>query len=313
MPCISYPSAAHLGGHKVKFNICLGNLYEPRAAPPDLFVSMAAMSDATRYVRCALEELGHHVNVQPSFVDKDAINIFWDRFRNLDHNNDPPRHLKRLGYRFGLIVTEPLHWDDDVSREFRNRFERTAPYADFVWYLIEDAGPVCKAVNPNAAHLKFGYTPRYPTLLAPERRRPVVDLITQGEITERRTRIAAAIQQRGFTVSVNWFNPDYVRDSILEASRALLSIQKFDHFNMFSITTVYHAVMNKVPLIVEYSGPESYLSKYCVCASTERFVDTCCGVMSNKPMELAEQMHERLKQDLPAAPFMEDLIRTTCA
>lgn len=270
------------------------------------------MSDGTRYLRCALEELGHHVSVQPSFVDKNAINVFWDRFRSLDDNDDPPRSLKGRGYRFGLIVTEPLHWEDDVSREFRNQFERTAPFAEFVWYLIDEAGPVCKAVNPNCGHLKFGYTPRYPTLMMPYQRRPVVDFMTQGEVTERRTRVASDIQRRGFSVSVNWFNPDYIRDSMLESARALVSIQKFDHFNMFSITTVYHAVMNKVPLIVEYSGPKNYLSKYCVCAPPDRFIETCCSVIGNNPMTLAEQMHEQMRQETPAAPLIRDLIRATC-
>src|SRR5262245_66406779 len=88
----------------MKFNISFGNLYSPSQAYNDHVVQIAVGSDITTFTRKALELGGHEVNINLGYVDRDAINIFFERFMIPQQAAE----LRKAGYRFGIVCTEML-------------------------------------------------------------------------------------------------------------------------------------------------------------------------------------------------------------
>lgn len=100
-----------------------------------------------RYVRCALEDAGHSVTINRSYVDPGSVNLFIKRFYGDD---DDAANLTRSGIRWGLICPEqlmveglynPFEFHLDKARQVWDQFAGAARQADFIWYLMEEAGP----------------------------------------------------------------------------------------------------------------------------------------------------------------------------
>jgi hypothetical protein len=305
----------------VIFNFCLANMYRPEYSPPDRLTLASVLGDGIRFLRRALEEAGHDVVVSTEAVYKDAINLFWDRFYYFDNGVDMPAQLRQGGYRFGIVCTEPFNtgtsfnpfeFEPGAARQIYEQFAHSARQADFVWHLLEEAGPACRSFNPNSHFLPFGHVSGYAELGDPARRRAVADFVIQGFITPRRQELVTALTQKGYRVIASHFQPDYVRLSQMESARVALSPQKSAGHSIFSFARVYHALMNRVPMIVEYDGPATYLSPYCLVARSENFGDICQAYVRRKDLpKLVQDNHDRLARERPMRPIMDRLLKDT--
>jgi hypothetical protein len=301
----------------MKFNFTFGNFFDPSASAADYYFRIALGSNTMKFYRLALEEHGHKVYMSMRYVDPNAINIFFERFGSAEDAFE----LKRRGYRYGLICTEPLDTGDqynpfefppDMARANYESFAVAAENAEFVWYLLESAKQPCLKLNPNSHFFPFGYVPGYADLGDPRQRDYVCDFHVSGQETERRTRLADDLRKRGFVVASSGFEPEFVHNSMLERARATLSIQKSEGHNIFSVTRVYHAIMNRVPVAVEYDGPPSYLSAYSFTASPSRFIDACVEFVKRPDLAAyAQTMYDRFRQEMVLAPILSGVLRNT--
>lgn len=299
----------------MKFNLSFGNGFVPGLTAHQIFTMLSSGTDMVRFIRYALEDGGHRVSVNRTYVDSSAVNLFFERFRIPENALE----LRRRGYRYGLICTEPLttegqynpfEYDAEASRLAYESFAISVQNAEFVWYLLESAGPLCKKLNPNSHFFPFGFVSDYAELSAPAAREFQIDFFISGQISEHRQAVAQELQRRGFVVELTAFEPTFIRDSVLERSRATLSIQKSARHAIFSITRVHHAIMNRVPIIVEYEGPPIYLASYCLVAPPTAFLDVCTDFAKRGNVAAhAQAMYDRLQREMPMKPVMEKLVR----
>jgi hypothetical protein len=305
------------------FNMSFGNTLLQRATHADTinlhFLRVSLGHDMVRFIRMALEQLGHRVDINLSHVDAGAINLFWEYF----YKPEQATELKRRGYRYGLICTEHLREDglysapDMTPEQARQKFQDfsvSAQNAEFVWCLIEESVSVCRTINPNSHFLKFGHLDGFATLRQPSERPRQIDFHISGEPTERRMEMARKLMQLGFTTYATAFEPTFIRDSTLERTRATLSVQKTENHHIFSISRVHHAIMNRVPVIVEYDGPENYLSPYCIVSPKEKFLETCAD-FGRRPdtFDHAEMMYAKMMGEAPALPMLAAIVSETFA
>jgi hypothetical protein len=121
-----------------------------------------------------------------------------------------------------------------------------------------------------------------------------------------------SLKARGFSVSICHSEPDYVRLSMLEAARITLSVQKTDSHHIFSPGRVPHAIMNRIPIIVEYDGPPCYLAEYCVVAKPQNFFDTCVAMVAQPDLgRLAQEFYDRFAAEFPMQPIMQRVVDET--
>jgi hypothetical protein len=302
----------------MKFNICFANLSRPNFQPIHMLSMLSVIGDGVRFLTRALEEAGHSVTLSPQNVYKDAINIFWERFYNFDDGLDFPAQLRREGFRFGMICTEPMttpgaynpfEFEPVSARIIYDQYAHTASLADFVWYLLEEAGPACRSFNPKSYFLPFGHVAGYAELDDPAARATSADFLLQGFMTPRRNELAGTLSSNGFRVVASHFQPDYVRLNQMASTRIALSPQKTTNHSIFSYSRIYHAIMNRVPMIVEYDGPATYMSPYCLTARPTEFLTTCAAFARRTDLAiLAQRNYDRLAAELPMRPIIDKLV-----
>src|SRR5256885_12645796 len=141
----------------MRFNICLGNFYVPGKPEFQLFLHLSNAADMVRFIKLALVDVGHDVGIDSSFADADSMNIFIDQF--MGDARAYPDELRRRSCRFGLICTEVLTEDGRLnpydanpsdSRRMYDDFAYAAARAEFIWYVLEESGAVCRRLNANS-------------------------------------------------------------------------------------------------------------------------------------------------------------------
>lgn len=304
----------------MKFNLCFANLSHPdRDFGTEAGIKMA-IEDMVRYLQLALERIGHAVTLNANYVDHSAVNLFIERFC------DPAKaaELQQEGYRFGLICTEPLtepglynsfDYGPDVASDLRRGFDTVARRADFVWHVLPEAGPACRALNERSFLLPFGFVDGYAQMKAPAQRRPQVDYLVSGSPVARRGAIVAELRQRGVTVAApSAFQPGYIRLAMTEQARATLAIKKTPDYPVFSVARAYHAIMNQAPLLMEYDGPETSLSPFVDVAGSAGFVEACVAHIRQPdlPRQAADRL-ERFRAELDGPMAMALLVEHTFA
>jgi hypothetical protein len=303
----------------VKFNICFGNLYSPNISPPAVLTLKTIWGDMVRYVYLGLRELGHDVSINTNYVDPTAVNIFWERF----HQPQMVRDLVQRGYRYALIVTEPMttpgaynpfEFAPHIAQAIWKDVAEAVKGAEFVWYLLEEARDGCRALNPNSHYLGFSFVEGYEQVDPPELRRPVADFLLSGEPTERRGRQVAKLKEAGVSVAtVYGFEPDYVRTALLGQVRASLVIQKSEKHSIFSAARIYHAIMNRVPIFVEYDGPPHGLSDYLITSPASTFSEKCREFVRRSDLNmLAQNNYDAFRETHPARTELAKLVDLTC-
>jgi hypothetical protein len=302
----------------MKFNISFANLPDTDKDPKTLRLK-TAWDDMTRYIYLALKSAGHTVTVTSARVEPDAVNIFFERFHDMQRG----REIMASGLKYGLICTEPLtqhgvynpfEYATDETRRLYAEFGEAAKTAEFVWCMLEEAVPACTALNSRSVLIEYRYVDGYPQMRAPELRGPpVVDYFTSGQPTKRRARIISELRQLGVGLNfAPWFEPDSVRIAFLEQSRAAISIQKSDEHSMYQLVRVYHSLMNRVPFLIEYDGPERYLSEYCVSAAPSGFVAAAVEFARRQDLQnLAQNFFDAFRAGVPARESLTETIDLT--
>ncbi len=286
-------------------NILYGNL------PPHLWETI---SDSVRFITGGLEECGVAVKTGVNQIDRDSVNLFLDRFY-MEPNF--PLQLKTGGVRYGLICTEVIApdgtWNYGAEAEDPatvTAFDLAAKYADFVWCLLEESVEACKAINPNSAYLPYGYLPEMETVNRQPNDHRDIDFLMCGIPSERRQLLVDEITAQGHEVYYPGLPiPAHLRDSLMARSRINLSLQKSTRHKIISVTRICHSVINRLPVLLEYEGPETRYTRYCLTASPEVLVEKCGHYLTQTDLDVwAEESYQSLKEDMPMKAIMENLL-----
>ena len=293
----------------MNINIMLSNL------KPHLWEMMA---DSVRFVAGALEECGITVRIGTSQLDVSALNLFFDRFYV-----EPtfPNQMKIGNVKYGMVCTEVISpdgtWNYGAERDAPgtfSAFELAIKNAEFVWCVLEESLEVCRAINPNTVVLPFGYL----EAMEPVRTSPAamkdIDFLMCGLPSDRRKDLVGEISAMGYEVYYPEMPvPIYLRDSLLERSKINLSLQKTKKHNTISVTRICHSIINKVPVLLEYSGPTNLYTDLCITAEPGEVApkaDECITQINLQ--KVAEESYQRLKSEVPMKVMMAEVLEATC-
>ena len=95
-------------------------------------------------------------------------------------------------------------------------------------------------------------------------------------------------------------------------SRVNLSLQKSTRHKIISVTRICHSVINRVPVLLEYEGPATGYTEYCLTASPDELVEKCSQILGNTDLDVwAEERYQRMKEEMPMKSIMENLLNET--
>ena len=292
----------------VTINIVLGNL------KPQLWATNA---DSVSFVKGALEANGVSVKIGLDNLDPDAINLFFDRFY-IEPNL--PVKLKAAGIKYGIVCTEVISpqgiWnygaEGDEPYTFA-AFELAAKNAEFVWCQLAESVEACREINPNSAHLKYGYLSTmesFSRLPAVDRD---IDLLMSGMPSKRREKVVEALCDAGHrTVYPGQPVPVYIRDALMARTSLNLSLQKTNKHQIVSVTRICHSVVNRVPLLLEISTSENEFARFCLTTTGEDILHDVRAFIDDTDLDVwAEDRYQQLADELPMGTLMADLLAQT--
>ena len=257
------------------------------------------VSDTIDFVRVALEECGVEVRVGVNQISSNTLNLFFDQF-----HTDPslPLKMKISKVKYGLVCTENISTDgiwnfgeEGMTNSSMGKFQIAAENAEFVWCLFEESVEACKLLNPNSMFLPIGFLEGLRPKFSFRRKDDFdIDFLMCGIPTEHRKNLTDALAYEGHKVCYpNQRLPVYLRNSLLERSRINLSIQKTPQHRIISVTRICHSVINHIPVLLEYSGPDTIYSNLCLLSGTDEFVSKA-GLFLNET-DLTEVADEKYK------------------
>jgi len=289
-------------------NIMLGNL------PPHLWETNA---DSVRFVKYALEANGIQVTLGTEHLDRSAVNLFFDRFYV---EPDFPMKMKTAGLKYGLICTEALSPDgvwnygaERVAPDVVLAFELAARNAQFVWCQLDESVEACRALNPNSAHLPYGYLTAMEEITPLPREAKDIDALMSGMPSPRREALMQDLADAGMnTYYPGQPVPVYIRDAFMARSRLSLSLQKTDRHRIVSVTRICHSVINRVPVALEVDATQNPYAGYCFTATPDNLLETCQRNLAETDLEeWADARYEQMKAELPMDKMMGALLENT--
>jgi hypothetical protein len=290
-------------------NIMLGNL------KPHLWEMMA---DMVRFVAGALEECGVPVKIGTSQLDESALNLFFDRFYI-----EPtfPNKMKIGHVKYGMVCTEVISsegiWNYGAERDVPgtlSAFILAIKNAEFVWCLLEESFEFCRSINPNTVVLPFGYLKKMESTRAISTNEKDIDFLMCGLPSDRRKKLVGEISDVGYEVYYPEMSvPVYLRDALMERSKMNLSLQKTEKHNTVSVTRICQSIINKVPVLLEYSGPPNLYTELCITAGVGEVTEKATECITQIDLvEVAEKNYQRLKSELPMDLMMAEVLNATC-
>jgi hypothetical protein len=107
--------------------------------------------------------------------------------------------------------------------------------------------------------------------------------------------------------------PAYLRDALMERSKINLSLQKTRSHNTISVTRICHSIINKVPVLLEYSGPSNAYSDFCIIAEVGGVIEKAHECITQTDLvQIADENYHKLKSELPMNEMMAEVLDTTC-
>ena len=275
------------------------------------------VADSVRFIAGALEECKFTVRIGTGQLDPDAINLFFDRFYV-----EPsfPNKMKVGNVKYGMVCTEVISpegvWNYGAERDkigTFSAFELAIKNAEFVWCLFEESVEVCRTINPNTVVLPFGYLKRMETLKTLSWAERDIDFLMCGLPSDRRKKITQEISAVGYDVYYPEIPlPGYLRDALMERSKVNLSIQKTKDHKTISVTRICHSIINKVPVLLEYSGLPNFYSGLCVKAEVGKVAEKARECLKEGYLvQAAEENYRKLKSELPMDEMMAEVLRLT--
>ena len=292
----------------MKINVMVGNL------KPHLWGMMA---DSVGFITGSLEECGVSVSVGTSQLDSYSLNLFFDRFYV-----EPsfPSQMKIGKIKYGMVCTEVISpngiWNYGAERDAPGTFaafELAVRNAEFVWCMLEESLEACRAINPNTAYIPLGYLKKMETLRVLSNKEKDIDFLMCGLPSNRRKNMTEEITAAGYEVYYPEMPlPVYLRDALMERSKINLSLQKTDSHNLISVTRICHSVINKVPVLLEYSGQPNIYSDLCITAEPGSVLVKANECLTLSDMRYAaDENYRKLKAELPMNEMMFDVLAKT--
>jgi len=293
----------------MNINIMLSNL------KPHLW---EMMTDSVGFIAGALEECGVSVRIGTNQIDSDTLNLFFDRFYT-----EPsfPNQMKIGNIKYGIVCTEVISpegiWNYGAERDVPGTFaafELAVKNAEFVWCLLEESLEVCRSINPNTAIIPFGYLKKMESLRTVSEKEKDIDFLMCGLPSERRKKLTEEISALGHEVYYPEMPvPAYLRDALMERSKINLSLQKTRSHNTISVTRICHSIINKVPVLLEYSGPSNAYSDFCIIAEVGGVIEKAHECITQTDLvQIADENYHKLKSELPMNEMMAEVLDTTC-
>ena len=276
------------------------------------------MTDTVGFVTGALEECGVSLRVGTSQLDSDALNLFFDRFYI-----EPtfPNQMKIGNVKYGMVCTEVISpegiWNYGAERDVPgtfSAFELAVKNAEFVWCLLEESLEVCRAINPNTVVIPFGYLKKMESLRTVPDKEKDIDFLMCGLPSDRRKKLTEEISASGHEVYYPEMPvPAYLRDALMERSKINLSLQKTRSHNTISVTRICHSIINKVPVLLEYSGPSNAYSDLCITAEVGGVIEKAHECITQTDLvKIADENYQILKSELPMNEMMAEVLYATC-
>jgi hypothetical protein len=98
----------------------------------------------------------------------------------------------------------------------------------------------------------------------------------------------------------------------LERSKINLSLQKTESHNLISVTRVCHSVINRVPVLLEYSGPPNFYSDLCITAEKGAVLEKANKSITLTDLrQFADEKYRKLKSELPMNEIMFNVLAKT--
>jgi len=292
----------------MNINIMVSNL------KPHLWEMMA---DSVGFIAGALEECGVSVSIGTSQLDPNSLNLFFDRFYI-----EPsfPNQMKIGKIKYGMVCTEVISpegtWNYGAEREAPGTFaafELAVRNAEFVWCMLEESMEVCRGINPNTEFIPFGYLKNMETLKVFNNKKKDIDFLMCGLPSERRKELTDKISNSGHEVYYpEQPLPVYLRNALMERSKINLSLQKTESHNLISVTRVCHSVINRVPVLLEYSGPPNFYSDLCITAEKGAVLEKANKSLTLTDLrQFADEKYRKLKSELPMNEIMFNVLAKT--
>ena len=292
----------------MNINIMVSNL------KPHLWEMMA---DSVGFIKGALEECGVSVSVGTSQLDVDGINLFFDRFYI-----EPsfPSQMKIGKINYGMVCTEVISpngiWNYGAERDIPGTyaaFELAVRNADFVWCMLEASLEACRAINPNTALIPLGYLEKMETLSVCPFKDRDIDVLMCGLPSDRRKKLTNKISNSGHEVYYPEMPlPVYLRNALMERSKINLSLQKTESHNTISVTRICHSIINRVPVLLEYSGSPNFYSDLCVTSEAGSILERVHECLTLTDLQqLADKSYHKLKSELPMDEVMRNVLADT--
>jgi hypothetical protein len=267
-------------------------------------------------MRGALEECGHEVTLGLDLVQSGGINLFFDRFFI---NQGLVDVMSEHQIPFGLVCTEVIGkdgtWNYGAEKEGENALEgyRAATMAaKFVWCLLEESVEAVHQWNARAVYCPMGYV----EAAEPKARRSDIkdcDFVFTGVWTRRRSQVVDEMRAAGLRVITPCGPvPDFLRDAILGRARANVTIQKTPDHTLLSVTRLCHSIIHRSVSVVEYNGPESAYTRYCIATPSANLISTCVEVASRSDLTaLANQTYAAFREEMPMRRTMKGVLEAT--
>ena len=276
------------------------------------------MADSVQFVAGALEECGVTVKIGTNQLDPDGLNLFFDRFYV-----EPtfPNKMKIGNMKYGMVCTEMISpqgvWNYGAECDVPGTlpaFILAIKNAEFVWCFFEESLEFCRSINSNAAVLPLGYLKKMESLRAIPANKKDIDFLMCGLPCDRRKKIVGEISAMGYEVYYPEIPvPVYLRDALMERSKINLSLQKTRSHNTVSVTRICHSIINKVPVLLEYSGPPNLYTDLCLTAGVGEVANKVRDCITQINLaNLAEENYQRFKIEFPMDLMMAEVLNATC-
>jgi hypothetical protein len=300
-------------GQPMDFYIVIGN-----------HINTNGIGDTVMLLKNALQDCGHTVRVSHAVIPG-AINILLELFsdeavlRTLVEG-----HAK--GARYILIGTEPItggtfnggidgsHWHYSNSSYWQQRFDGfkvAAAMADAVWVLAESMLPGYTALLPElpVRFLPHGYVSDYATVRQrPEAERDI-DFHFSGTLTEHRTLILGTLGQRFSVAFTNNACSEYLRQDEISRTKVCLSLRLSPHNEIPSVSRMHYHLQNRSFLVHESYALPCLLDPFVLKAPPGDLLTWAEAALAlPNRRELADNMHERFKAELPMTRLLPPLV-----
>lgn len=283
------------------FHLCTSN-HDP--------VGRSTLIDMSDWFTAGLTDLGHKVTSSDTYVEPNAINIFWECFNRIFKSR-----ISKIGVKYGIIATEipdghAFNWRDEPHWNERFKaFLKVAKGASFIWTMVEEAVPFYSKFCPTA-FVELGWSEKLiPSYIDTQ---PIFDFSFFGLSTPYRVKIISQIRRYAH---VEW--PERMLTAtevgeLIAHTRVGLSFKQSELWPIPSPTRLGRFIMAKRDIASEYTRVSTRQGDIVGLAPAgQDFIQFSLERLNSNWMERAERTYEEYRERMPMCDIMEEALEKT--